>query len=114
MAIDNKQVTSISEVQLVIQQLCLSQAQSAVLTFAHPETSRDISNNGLPIIHVEDLSQATLDQLNNRVDIRLQRDKTFDIVESGDVRNITTKVMRLTRGKLLKQDDWEEWRMASV
>lgn len=112
MAIDNKQVTSISEVQSMIQQLCLSQAKSAVLTFAHPEVSRDISNNGLPIIHVEDLSQATLDQLNNRIDIRLQRDKTFDIVESGEVRNITTKVMRLTRGKLLKQDDWEEWHQA--
>jgi hypothetical protein len=30
-------------------------------------------------------------------------------VESGDVINYTTKVMRLTRGRLLRQSDWEDW-----
>jgi hypothetical protein len=30
-------------------------------------------------------------------------------VDSGDVINVTTRVMRLTRGKLLKQPDWNEW-----
>jgi hypothetical protein len=31
------------------------------------------------------------------------------LVSSGDVLNVVTRVMRLTRGKLLKQPDWDEW-----
>ncbi len=31
------------------------------------------------------------------------------IVESGDVLNYVTRVMRLTRGKLTQQDDWSDW-----
>jgi hypothetical protein len=30
-------------------------------------------------------------------------------VGSGDVLNYVTRVMKLTRGKLLRQDDWSEW-----
>jgi hypothetical protein len=39
----------------------------------------------------------------------LRKDKTYELVESGDVLNIVRQVMRLTRGKLLKQLDWAEW-----
>ena len=39
----------------------------------------------------------------------MQQTRKFGIVESGDVRQYTTRVMRLTRGCLLKQDDWIEW-----
>jgi hypothetical protein len=38
-----------------------------------------------------------------------RRKQLYDIVESGDVNNYTTRVMRLTRGRLLKQDDWTDW-----
>jgi hypothetical protein len=30
-------------------------------------------------------------------------------VPSGDVLNVVMRVMRLTRGKLRKQPDWDEW-----
>ena len=30
-------------------------------------------------------------------------------MRSGDVLNVVTRVMHLTRGKLLKQPDWDEW-----
>jgi hypothetical protein len=33
-----------------------------------------------------------------------------EIVESGDVLNYTTCVMQLTRGKLLQQDNWSNWK----
>ena len=54
------------------------------------------------------------DQLNNRLDLleeglQLQRTRTYDIVASGDILNYTTRVMKLTRGKLLRQDDWNDW-----
>ncbi len=33
----------------------------------------------------------------------------YELVDSGDVLNVVTRVMHLTRGKLLKQPDWDEW-----
>jgi hypothetical protein len=37
------------------------------------------------------------------------KNPTWDIVVDDDVQNVVTKAMKLTRGKLLKQDDWTEW-----
>jgi hypothetical protein len=74
----------------------------------------DISNKGLPILSSSDFSQFTHDQLNNRLDLLeeglcLQRTRSYEIVGSGDVLNYTTRVMKLTRGKLLRQDDLDDW-----
>ncbi len=33
----------------------------------------------------------------------------YNIVRSGNVLNYITRVMRLTRGKLLCQEDWSDW-----
>jgi len=62
----------------------------------------------------EDFSQFTHNLLNNRLDLTdngptFCRKPLYDIVESGDVNNYTTRVMHLTRGRLLKQDDWTDW-----
>ena len=34
---------------------------------------------------------------------------SYEHVRLGDVLNVVTRVMCLTRGKLLKQPDWDEW-----
>ena len=34
---------------------------------------------------------------------------SYELVDLGDVLNVITRVMRLTRGKLLQQPDWDEW-----
>ncbi len=62
----------------------------------------------------EDFSQFTHDQLNNHLDLLTDgpafcRTPRYTIVDSGDVLNYTTKVMHLTRGRLLKQPDWTAW-----
>ena len=106
-AINKQTVSSLEQAKQLFEQIGLSKAKFATLTFSHPEVSRDISNKGLPIISIDDFSQATLDQLNNRADIRYR--KSYDVVESGHVLNYTTRVSRLTRGKLLKQQDWDDW-----
>jgi hypothetical protein len=31
------------------------------------------------------------------------------LVSSGDILNVVNRVMKLTRGKLLKQVDWNDW-----
>jgi hypothetical protein len=85
-----------------------------LLTFTHPEFSPDISHNGLPIISHDDFLQLTHDQLNNRLDLLtagpgFPRVQKYSIVESGNVRQYVTRVMRLMRGRLLKQDNWTDW-----
>jgi hypothetical protein len=39
----------------------------------------------------------------------LKKALPYDILEDGDVLNYMTKVMKLTQGKLLQQDDWLDW-----
>ena len=66
-----------------------------------------------------DFSQLTHDQLNNRTDLlrpgqpHTHQSKNikrrYDIVDSGAVLNYTSKAMKLTRGRLLKHDDWLDW-----
>jgi hypothetical protein len=87
------------------------------LLFAHPEGifQQDISHDGLPIMSTNDFDQLCLDQLNNRKDILLQhpaRKRQYNIEDSCNVLNYTARAMRLTRGRLQKQDDWEEWKQS--
>jgi hypothetical protein len=61
-----------------------------------------------------DFSQATHDQLNDQWDYftlspRMKHAASYSIGESGDVLNYMTWVMHLTWGKLLKQQDWQDW-----
>ncbi len=39
----------------------------------------------------------------------LQWAPPYQVVDDGDVLNYVTRVMKLTRGKLLQQDDWTDW-----
>ncbi len=61
-----------------------------------------------------DFSQLTHDQLNNSVNLledglRILRTRLYDIVESGNACQYVTRVMRLTQGKLIQQDNWCDW-----
>jgi hypothetical protein len=112
--INGTTIHKLSDAQSVFRHLSDTNARTCVLLFSHPEITPDISNKGLPLMSTSDFSQLTHDQLNNRVDLleeglRVLRTRAYDIVVSGDVRQYVTRVMRLTRGKLLKQDDWQDW-----
>ena len=107
-------VSTISDVHEAFKVLYEGDAPSVTLLFSHPELRRDISNKGLPIISAAPFSQQTHDQLNRRWDFtsvaeHLRQAPSYDVVGSGDVLNYVTRVMKLTRGKLLRQDDWSEW-----
>jgi hypothetical protein len=84
------------------------------LLFAFPEICQNISHDGLPIMHSGDLSQATHNQLNEQWDYFtlfpcMQRVVRYSVDDSRGVLNSVTRVMRLTWGKLLKQNDWHDW-----
>jgi hypothetical protein len=113
-AIDGTNISTLTDAQSIFR--CLSNANSrgCTLLFSHPEITPDISLSGLPIMSKNDFSQLTHDQLNNRVNLledglRILRMWSYDIVESGDVCQYITRVMRLTRGKLIQQDGWCDW-----
>jgi hypothetical protein len=107
-------VSTISDVQGAFKDLYESDTPSVTLLFSHLELRRDISNKGLPIISSAPFSQQTHDQINRRWDFssvaeHLRHGPPYNVVGSGDVLNYVTRVMKLTRGKLLRQDDWSEW-----
>jgi hypothetical protein len=84
------------------------------LLFSHPKIRQDISHDGLLIVSSAPFSQQVHDQMNKRWDFTivanyLQKEQPYRIAEDGDVLNYVTRVMKLTRGKLLQQDDWTDW-----
>ena len=121
--INNTTVTTIADAQAVFNKLYHNNTNSCTLLFAHPKINRDISNNGLPIIHAGEFNQLTLGQLNNQNDLRMQhqslskelrhsRQRQYDIVSLGEVLNYSSKAMKLTRGRLLKLNKWHEWQQS--
>jgi hypothetical protein len=112
-SIDGTPVTTIAEAAVVFA-FPRTHSLPCTLVFSHPKISPDISNKGLPIMSKDDFSQFTHDQLNNRLNLltngpTFQRGLRYKLVDSGNVLNCTTKAMRLTRGRLLKQTDWNKW-----
>ncbi len=107
-------MSTIDDARKAFEKLSASGASSIHLLFAHPEIQPDISRQGLPIVSSKPFSLLTHAQLNDRwefstVAAHLQKTPTYDLVDSGEILNVVTRIMRLTRGKLLKQHDWAEW-----
>ena len=108
-------VSTISEAKSALQSIHDSGSPSTTLLFAHPEVRPNLSHDGLPILSLAPFTQSTHDQLNNRWEFATVADhirssrRSHSTVESGGVHNVITKVMKLTRGKLLKGPDWDEW-----
>jgi hypothetical protein len=104
----------LANVHTVFHTLLMTNVTLCTLTFSHLNILPDISQHGLPIIYCDVFLQFTHDQLNNCLDLiergpLVRRFHKYDIVQSGDVPNYTTRVIRLTHGCLLKQDDWMDW-----
>ncbi len=109
--IGSTMVSTISEAQLAFQVLYDDGIPFVTLLFSHPELHRDISNKGLPIVLSAPFSQQTHNQLNRRWEFTtvaeyLRKAPPYKVVNSGNVLNYITHVMKLTCGKLLRQDDW--------
>jgi hypothetical protein len=98
MSVDGHAVPTLQDAQAVFDQLHSTLSSTCTLLFSHPDTSPDITHNGLPIISHDDFTQFTHDQLNNRLDLleggpHIRKLQCYDIVESGNVHQYTTRVM---------------------
>ena len=112
--IDGSPVSLITKAQAIFAGLSSKSTPTCTLLFFHPEITPGISNHGLPIMSKSDFSQFTHNWLNNWLDLiedslRVQCTPNYNIVESGDVLNYTTCIMKLTRCKLLHLEDWTDW-----
>ncbi len=107
-------VSSINDAHAIFARLASERTPTCTLLFSHPEVTPDISNKGLPVMSKSDFSQFTHNQLNNRLalindGLRVQRMPKYSVMESGNVLNYTTRIMKLTHGKLINWDDWSDW-----
>ena len=118
--INNTNVSTTADAQLIFQCLHETNAKQCTLLFDHHKINHDISNNGLPIMHTTNFTQLTLDQLNNRTDLTMGQKspheeqchtchQQYNITSSSKVLNCTSKAMKLTCGRLLKLNEWNEW-----
>jgi len=108
-------VSTVQDVEGAFALLLASGTPATTLLFAHPAVRPNLSQDGVPILSAAPFSLGTHDQLNNRWEFSTVAEylrtakPNYDIVECGEVQNVVTRAMRLTRGKLLKQPDWSEW-----
>jgi len=107
-------VGSIKDVRDVIATLHDTGFTHIPLLFSHPEIRPDISRRGLPIVSSAPFTQHIHDQLNDcwdfaTVNEHLRRVPSYQLVDDGGALNVTTRVMKLTRGKLINLPDWGQW-----
>ena len=109
----NNPVSSIMDVQTTFATAIASGFTFIPLLFSHPEIQHNISHDGLPIVSSAPFSQHVHDQMNKCWDFTtvanyLRKAPPYQVVEDGGVLNYVTRVMKLTRGKLLQQDNWTD------
>jgi hypothetical protein len=115
LSINGTPVHTIADVHQVFQDLYLKNASLCTILFAHPKISHGLLNKGLPLLRCNQIPQLNIDQLSNRWAPQFQPPSlfpttpTYDVVLDGDIWNVVTKVMKLTQGKLMKQDNWMDW-----
>jgi hypothetical protein len=116
--VNDTEVASTEDVAMAFWTLAMDKHASVALLFSHPEIRPNLSKDGIPIVSSSLFPPHTHDQLNNWWEFSTVADHlstckpSYNIVNSGEVLNVTMRIMRLTRGKLLKQPDWNELQMS--
>ena len=113
-AINGKTVETLQDVNEAFEALLSEKAKTCEITLAHPEIKHGLTEDGIP--------QVNLDQLNPRRSLigppilppiikQATPAPVYD--REGDVYiDGLPEVNKLTRGKLMKEDDWPEWKLS--
>ena len=112
--IGDTEVNTIEDAQRAFATLSLTGSRLVVLLFSHPEIRPSLTHDGLPIVSSAPFHQQVHDQMNKRWDFdtvaaHLLKAPPYQLIPDGDVVNCVTKAMKLTRGKLLQMQDWNDW-----
>jgi hypothetical protein len=81
------------------------------LLFSHPEIKHGLTSDGIPQISVDMMNPGRRLGVSLPVDMQPEsaHAASFRVVEDGGVQSCISNATRLTRGRLLKQPDWNEW-----
>jgi hypothetical protein len=112
--IDHTKVTTITDAQAAFARFSHTNRPDCTLFLSHPDISPNMSNCGLPKLATVDFSQFTHNQLNHHLNLLntgpiIQCAWLYNIIKSSNIHNYTTRIMRLTRGWLLQQNNWSDW-----
>ena len=108
--VHNKDVSSKDQVAQALQDAVVSDCVDILLLFSHPEIRHGLTSDGIP--------QITMDMMNPgaRLGVAIpsdiipdtDADSAYRVVDDGECRSLILNATRLTRGKLMKQPDWDE------
>jgi hypothetical protein len=134
-SVNGIEVHTRADVQEAIASAILQKKTNCKLLFAHPEIKHGLTNQGIPQVNMDQLNPRLLlrpsvqDLINNMPTFDSNIDDTSiplnnnDILwqpracvtrgnSEDDVFTYRTRAMKLTRGKLRQQKDWDEWHRA--
>jgi hypothetical protein len=110
-SINGTTVTSINQAKQVFQQLIQDKAESCELILSHPEVKHGLSERGIPQVNLDQmnprksyLGPAVLPPIIKQASPPPLYDPEGDVLIDG-----LPQVNKLTRGKLMKEEDWVEW-----
>jgi hypothetical protein len=112
--IGNNLVYTINDAQWAFHTLSTNGATTVMLLCLRSKIQPAISHDGLPIVSSIPFHQHIHDQKDHQWDFtivaeHLRKAPPYSNVINGDVQSCVTKMMKLTRRKLLRQDDWSNW-----
>ena len=109
--VDGLDVSCLTDVVEALKTSTEREGSVCTLLFSHPEIKHGLTSDGIP--------QISIDMMNpgRRLGVSLPDDmlpesahtKSFRVVEDGGVHSCVSNATRLTRGRLMKQPDWNEW-----
>ena len=102
------EVALVADVKAALSTLSKHPRPTCLLTFSHSEIKHDLANDHIPQLNVDQLNSRNMFQ-----DFSMPEDAihkpTATIYWDGDVFNYVSLAMKLTRGQLLKDNDWDVW-----
>ena len=117
-------MVTVSEVDTALRAAYKKGAKHCLLVFSHPEVAHGLTYEGIPQVNLDQLNPKQMFcavTMGNAME-KMPRDNTFvpDRSHNGQIAmeysrgvlNYVTKVMKLTRGKLIKGNGWKEWRQS--
>ena len=109
--VHDQDVVTQEQVATALQRAVGSNCVDILLLFSHPEIRHGLTSDGIP--------QITMDMMNPgaRLGVAIPADiipdtttdSAYRVFDDGECRSLISNATRLTRGKLMKQPDWEEW-----
>lgn len=113
-SIDGIEVSSEADVCAALSSSLTQSDSLCVLLFSHPEIRHGLTNDGIPQISVDQLNPRSRHGLGIPSDMMppTTHGSKAQVVTEDDSRSYTSNATRLTRGRLLRQVDWDEWREA--